>query len=322
MMRGKFFLLVAAVSVAMVSSSPAQADDVANRVADLYAKGNKLYDQEKWAEAEAAYQAAWDLRPSFDIAGNLGDVEIQLGQYRDAAEHIEYALAEFPAGGKAEARETLKKLLEAAQTQVGSVKITTSIGGAKLVVDGRDVGQAPLSKSVYVDPGKRVFEARLEGYEDALKTVEVEKGKALEVSLVLTPKGGVGRPEKASKPLIIVGAGLGVAGIGTGVALLVVAAGEKTKALELRDSMPEAVCNTAHPEHGQYTAQCDDLLAKVRRKDTFHNVGVGALIAGGVIGAATLTYALWPRKKSSTTGLEVLPVVAPTFAGISASTLF
>jgi hypothetical protein len=86
--------------------------------------------------------------------------------------------------------------------------------------------------------------------------------------------------------------------------------------------MPEAVCNTAHPQHGDYTAQCGDLKQKLQKSDTFHNAGVGVLVVGGVIAAGTIIYAVWPKKARATMGLEVLPAVAPTFAGIVASGRF
>ncbi|MDI3285360.1 PEGA domain-containing protein [Polyangium sp. 15x6] len=319
-MRTKALLSTMSFALLVAGASPAYADDAA-RAAELFETGNKLFDEQKWAEAEASYQAAWDLRKSFDLAGNLGDVEMTLGQHRDAAEHLSYALEEFPAGGKPEVREALQKRLEEAKKHVGTVTIGTNIGGAKIYVDGRFVGQAPLAKAVFVDPGKRVIEAKLPGHDDVLKTVDVEKAQSQEVSLVLAPKIG-GTPGGKSVALIAVGAGLGVIGIGTGIGLIVAGESELTAARALRDSIPEAVCNTAHPQHGMYTAQCSELKNKLGKTDTLHNVGVGVAIAGGVIAAGTVVYALWPKKKSPTTGLDVLPIVAPTFAGLSASGRF
>jgi len=314
----------------LLGMSSAWADDPRARSAELYEKGNALFDEQKYSEAEAAYQAAWDLRKSFDLAGNLGEVEMQLEQYRDAAEHFSYALREFPAGGKPEVREALTKRFEEARAQVGAVKITTNVGGAKIVVDGRDVGQAPLPDVVFVDPGTRVIEARLAGHDDVLRTVQVEKGSSQDVSLMLVPKvgggggiiGGGGGGAKKSLPVIVVGAGLAAVGIGTGIGLIVAAGSQNADALKLRDSMPEAVCNTAHPQHGTYTTTCGQLKDQLRKTDTFYNVGAGVLVAGGVIAAGTVVYALWPQKKSTQMGLEVLPTVAPTFAGFSASGRF
>src|SRR5690242_11913564 len=66
------------------TAAPAGDEDEATK---LYKQGHDLYEQGKPAEAEKAYQAAWDLRQSFDVAANLGNVELVIGQTRDAAEH-------------------------------------------------------------------------------------------------------------------------------------------------------------------------------------------------------------------------------------------
>jgi hypothetical protein len=324
--RALFATTCCTVLLAMTS---AWADDPRARSAELYEKGNKLFDEQKYSEAEAAYQAAWDLRKSFDLAGNLGEVEMQLEQFRDAAEHFAYAMREFPAGGKPEVREALTKRFEEARALVGAVKITTNVGGAKIVVDGKDVGQAPLPEAVFVDPGTRVIEARLAGHDDVLRTVQVEKGSSQEVSLVMVPKvgggGGIGGsgPGKKSLPLIIAGAGVGAVGIGTGIGLLVAASSLKSDVLSIRDTVPDAVCNPAHPQRADYAQTCSDVLSKLQRKDTFHNVGVGVLIAGGVIAAGTIVYAVLPsKKKAPPMGLQVTPTLVPTFAGLSASGQF
>lgn len=298
----------------MVGPAQAGDDDATARSAELYGKGNKLYDEGKLAEAEAAYQAAWDVRKSFDLAGNLGDVELQLGQYRDAAEHFSYALKEFPAGGKPAVREALVKRFEDARKQVGSVKIGTSVGGAKIVVDGRDVGQAPLPEAVFVDPGTRVIEAKLEGYDAALATVNVEKGSSQEVSLMLVPKaGGVGKGKSIA--VIAVGAGLGAAALGTGIGLMVAAGSKSSAAADERKKLSPGDC----PDTGGAKAPtCKTLKDLLTTKDTFQNVAVGAFIAGGVLAVGTVVYALLPAKKSTTVGVQVMPAVTPSFAGVSA----
>ncbi len=321
-MRSKALLSTMSALLLLVGASPAAADDT-TRAAELFATGNKLFDEQKWSEAEASYQAAWDLRKSFDLAGNLGDVEMTLGQFRDAAEHLSYAIEEFPAGGKPEVREALTKRLEEAKKQVGTVTVGTNIGGAKIYVDGRLMGQAPLAKPVFVDPGKRVLEARLAGYDDVLKTIDVEKAQAQEVSLVLVPKlGGGGSGGGKSVAIIAAGAGLGLIGIGTGVGLLVAAGSADQDAEALDSSMPDAACNPAHPNHAENKAKCATLLSTLQRKDTFSNIGTGVLVAGGIFAVGTVVYALLPAKKRATMGLTVVPTVGPTFAGFAATGQF
>jgi hypothetical protein len=52
--------------------------------------------------------------------------------------------------------------------------------------------------------------------------------------------------------------------------------------------------------------------------DTFHNAGVPLLVAGGVVAAGTLAYALWPRspRVERSGQMRVLPVVGPQASGL------
>src|SRR4051794_15541067 len=47
-------------------------------------------------EAYVLYQAAWILKQTHDISGNLAQVEMKLGKKRDAAEHLAFTLGHFP----------------------------------------------------------------------------------------------------------------------------------------------------------------------------------------------------------------------------------
>jgi len=317
-MRRKALWTTTGVLLGLVSAtSVARADDT-RRAAELYEMGNKLFDEQKWAEAEAAYQAAWDLRKSFDLAGNLADVEMQLGQNRDAAEHFQYAYENFPTGGKPEVREALGKRLEEVKKLVGIVTITTNIGGAKLFVDGKMVGQAPLSQPIYVDPGQRVIEARLEGYDDALRTINVEKAQTQDVSLVLAPKIASSSKSNKNVAIIVAGAGLGAVGIGTGIGLLIAASSADADAEQIRNSFTPAE-KGACPGTGETATKCANLKDRLESKDTFTNAGVPVLVIGSLLAVGTVAYALWPKKKSAAATLEIAPVVAPTFAGFSAA---
>jgi hypothetical protein len=121
-------------------------------------------------------------------------------------------------------------------------------------------------------------------------------------------------------PVIIAGAGLAAVGIGTGIGLIVAAGGKSAEASEVRQRLSPGDCPGSTPT---VRDRCSTLKGLLEDKDTFQNVGTGVLIAGGVIAAGTVAYALWPTKKSApAVGWQVVPTVAPTFAGFSASGSF
>src|SRR5688572_14876877 len=115
--------VLATSSTSGVVATAQPASDSGQRATELYKKGNELYDKSKWAEAETMYRAAFELRQSFEIAGNLGDVEMIQGKPRDAAEHLAFALREFPPSGKPPQKEALQKRLREATNMIGTVHI-------------------------------------------------------------------------------------------------------------------------------------------------------------------------------------------------------
>lgn len=307
----------AATIAAMSLHAPAFADDN-TRAKELYDMGNKLYDEQRWAEAEAAYQSAWNLRKSFDLAGNLGDVEMQLGQYRDAAEHLSYAYDEFPTGGKPEVREALGKRIEEARLQVGVLRIKTNLVGARLYVDGKLIGQSPLEKDVFVDVGQRVIEARLDGHDDVLRTIDVTKASTQNIELQIVPKTGGGTSSGNGKRIAVIAAGgsLALVGLGGGIGLWLAASGKTSDADVIRADLSKGVCPGTTSD---IMGKCSTLRSTLEDHDTFFNLGTGLFATGFLVGVGTVVYAVASKKKPGTVGLQMAPVVAPTLTGISIS---
>src|SRR5688572_6948580 len=69
------------------------------RADELFDQGIALYQQQRWAGARAAFLKAWELRPTYDLAANLGHTEKHLGNPRAAAQHFSYALRSWPITG-------------------------------------------------------------------------------------------------------------------------------------------------------------------------------------------------------------------------------
>lgn len=313
--------------------------EASQKADDLFKKGKDLYKEGKLREAYDAYRGAWDLKKSYDLAANLGNAELQLGLKRDAADHYAYCLKTFAVTGGKERREAAQKKFDEARKEVGALVIKVSVGGAEVLVDGRSVGRAPLRDEVYVDPGARVVEARLTGFETAKQGVQVEKGSPTEtVTLTLTPtkvegpppgpgKGDNGKgasgpppidlppppPPKKSVALIGAGAGLTAVAAGVGVALIVASGGKASDAdtllTNLQSKAGQWPCSS-----GTQAQDCATLHQLRLDSDTTHNAAVGLFVGAGVVGLATLTYALWPMKRPDPRQRQGLSV-APMFGG-------
>src|SRR5690349_8781493 len=111
-MRLAALLIVAVTGTSSVQAQPAPAapDGTAMTPDEvLYREGNAFAAREQWVEAEAKFRAAWKLNPTYDITANLGQTELRLQKYRDAAEHLEFALRNWGVTGNRVPKEHAKK---------------------------------------------------------------------------------------------------------------------------------------------------------------------------------------------------------------------
>ncbi|MBK7581331.1 MAG: hypothetical protein IPI67_14090 [Myxococcales bacterium] len=116
------------------------------------------------------------------MAGNLGDVEVFQGKFRDAAEHLEYSLRNWPAGQEASRKRTAARFEEAKQ-KIGTLTLKVS-EGADISVNGKPVGKSPLPGPVFIDAGAATIEAKI-GEKVVKKTVALDVGDAREIELVI-----------------------------------------------------------------------------------------------------------------------------------------
>ncbi len=320
----------------LVSPALADAKDVAAenaRADELFRRGKALVKEDRWEEARRAYLAGWQIKQGYDIAGNLGSVELELGLARDAAGHLAYCIKSFPATGTAAQLAYIKGRFEEARQRVAALGIQVNVDGAEVYVDGRSIGRSPFPDDVYIEPGARTLEAKLAGFAPSKLEITADKGSWQSVALVLRAGAGPraqasSAPPSSSPPDVpvpvedrsrapfFVGGGVALAGIGAGVAGLVVShqagihADERFKQLEA--SGGAGACLVAANK-----TPCDALDQAYRDRATFRTVGIAGFATAGVAAAAILTYALASGGKSSPKATSAVQVDVAVGAGMN-----
>ncbi len=306
-------------------SAPANPDDP-----DAWFKlGKRRLDAGDKAGALDAYLKSFELRPAFDNAGNGGQHANALGQHDIACRLLAFSLSNLPASmpGKKRkrAQKRLEQMLEDSLKHVGRVRLETR-DGAEITVDGKAAGRWPLDPPyLCLWPGKRTVEAKLAGFSPANKTLSVEIGPPVTVALPMKAertnadgpdKTKEGQSEGPNLGLVIGGAALSVAAIGAGVGLMVAAGGAGSD----REELVAQLGNTsACAPGGSVPASCDEIASLSDDEQIFGGVGIGLLVTGGVVAAAALTYALWPRGSSeqeAATAIRIFPHASPSDAGL------
>lgn len=313
------------VAIAATCSVPALAADPDQ----LFAESTAAAKEGNFQLAYEKMKEVWRLRPSYDVAANLAFYERKLGRMKEAAEHLELALSQFPVTGEPAVRDRMRQDLDALRKELGRVEFDVPTGTI-IFVDGEERGKTPLSPPhVYVTPGKHSFEARRPGLRGSA-SIEAEAGQATTVTIPLSKyeggddekdggkDNGVVSPkpdgESGGIPLwpgLVVG-GLGLAGIGAGIGLAVAAGSSGSSADEAAAALPSRGSCQGDAPHESCASIADDL----ETRDLLSNASMGAFIGGGVLlaGGATLVV-LSIAGVGGSENAAFLPWIGPGVAG-------
>ncbi|WP_437795048.1 PEGA domain-containing protein [Sorangium sp. So ce693] len=159
------------------------------RATRLYREGNEAFKQKRWSDAELLYLKAWALVRTFDIAANLGEVQIQLNKARSAAAFLAFALRTAPPSTKPEQIARIRHFLDEAKAQVGTLRVRVkNATDAEVFVDSERVPDEEVKHEIYVEPGERTLVIRRAGYEDEVVRLVAAAGVTETVMPELKPK--------------------------------------------------------------------------------------------------------------------------------------
>ena len=321
----------------LLSSRQALADTAEDRAAadTLFREARTLAEAKDFAQACPKFAASHKLDPKpgrllalADCYEQKGDTASAWSTFREAAS---VARTVHDDAREKEAVRRAEQLEPNLSKIVVNVSANAGTEGLEVRRNGKVVAEALWGTAFPVDAGPQLIEVVAPGKAKWTRMVDVPAKlgttsvdiPALQVAAGPSepPKTPPESPKK-SLPLIIVGGAAALVGIGVGVGLVVSSPRLRNEAEVIRDGMPEAVCNTAHPQHANYLQQCRDLSDKLAQKDTFVNVGTIVVVAGAVFTAATLTYVALPGPKKGATSFWFAPVIAPGLSGISANGRF
>lgn len=318
-------------------------DAVTQKARDLFIEGRRLFQEGKYAEARASLVAAWRIHEHYSIAANLGVCELKLGNHRDAAEHLAFALRAWPEAHRDAEREKIEKSLREASAKVGTLEVSVEPAGATILVDGKPQGVVPLPGRLYVDPGKHVVSASVAGRDPVESSVEISAGEIETVKLALeatspaapapvptprqtdtadplAPAGAADEKSSGSArtPVLISGAVLTALAGGTAVVFKLRASAAQADVDESKARALDTLgrnCSSATE-----APVCEDLSDATDRRNSSNQIGNVALVATGVFAVATTaTFLLWPGESKEITAT---PAASSSFVGVNVAGSF
>jgi hypothetical protein len=302
-----------------------------------------------WEGARLAYLKAWEIKQHPAVAANMAAAEMKLGRYRDAAEHLKYALKRVPMV-QTEKREAVETQLNECRPHLAAVTVTSNVAGTDIIIDTLSVGQSPLEEEILLDPGKHKIEASHAGYQFDSRDITAAAGETIPVAIELHEKRTPLAPHpalstatappaksQASSQLsartwtILGGTAATVVSLGVGIVFRIKSSNDdddaKSLKAQLNSESPSLVANKSVCASPTPSAICDSLHEKLANYDRDRNLSTGAFVASGLFAMATVATVLcWPTKgqaeRRAAGSLQLTPWLAGGSQGIRASLRF
>ena len=323
---------------ALPQSASRDEQDKAIAVA-AYKAGAELAKKRQWQASYPLFLEAWKRLKHWQIALNLGMVEVEIGKFHAAGQHLSFALGapDLPAPD----RERISGLIVKAREEQGTISISASAEvAARVWVDDELVGTTPFGATMSADPGEHRVEVRLGGQRVG-ETVLVKKGETRSVALKLptppidsaAPSGpavstsGVasGNPESApsvgegpNMPALVALVGLTVVGATIGTGLWVAADGKGAEARRVQDELDDAHgAGSLYCDTNEHDLLCASVSGSLASQDALQSgAGIAWVGAGLALMGAAAVWVLTDRSPAKTTTL-VVPTFGTGHAGLA-----
>jgi len=330
--------------VAAPSFAQAQPSQTDAKAVSLFKEARALMEKGQYAEACPKLEDSLRIDPGMGTLFNLSDCYEHIGRMASAWTGFRDVAAVADAAGKGSRAQAARERAAVIEPKLSKIRIAVSpeaaSSGVEVQRNGVAVGKLLWGTEVPVDPGTYLVSASAPGKASWSATAIVEEpGKVVTVMVPGLAPVKAAAPEKPlahlsspfsppmappsesknAGPAILLG-GIAAAGVGGGVALLVVSSSKQSEALRLRESIPQsgggsdnACLATPKP------AGCADLESSASSAATMRSLAIGSFVLGGAGLAGMAIYLLVPPSAKSSPSsplrsLRVLPVLPVHFA--------
>jgi hypothetical protein len=176
--------VILVLAVVCMAGSGAFAAEPAE-VEALIKEANKFRREGKDGMALPLMRKAYDLATTARTAAQLGLVEVALGYWLQAEQHLVEALSSQRDPWIHQNRVELQRVLAGVRASIGEIEIAGEPAGAEVLVNGQSEGTLPLPKPVRVGDGPVRLEVRARGYKPSIQVLTMSKGVAQSVDVRL-----------------------------------------------------------------------------------------------------------------------------------------
>ena len=186
----RFMPIVAMATALMISlaAGVTRSEEEDDEARMQFTQGIRLFKDGDFEGASIAFNRAYELRPSYKILYNVGQVEDELKHYCLAlaayTEYLDAGAEAIEPERKTEVTEHIKRL----QIRVGNVEIKYNRDGTTVLIDEQRQGVTPLRKPLCVDMGNHDLSLR-EGVKEIYReSFRIAGGQTLTLDLNVEKK--------------------------------------------------------------------------------------------------------------------------------------
>ncbi len=185
MTRSLFLSLLLWSLAVPVTAQRATPEAIKAEASAHFSQGVELFREGAYRASLVELQRAHELSPDYRVLFNIGQTQLQLGEYVEAIKAFEGYLVQGGAAVDAQRRTDTEKDLTQLRKRVATLAITVNAEGADVYVDSTLAGKSPLGATIPVSVGRhRVFAQGADGG-SASVLIDVAGGDLKEISLEL-----------------------------------------------------------------------------------------------------------------------------------------
>jgi len=200
--------------------------EAARRAREHFQDGMGHFEERRFRQAIREFELAGQLVPSADLWFNIARAHEELSEYERAVEYYRRYLRDRvdpPDRERIEAhienlerRAEEQRLARRERPTTGTLRISTTVEGADVVVDGRPIGTAPVPAPLSLEPGRHRLTVTRDGYIPFQSEVRIAAGVTTAAHADLEPATEY-RSVHGSRLFTWIVGGLAVAAAGTSI---------------------------------------------------------------------------------------------------------
>lgn len=183
------FALALSISLSAVELSAQASDSVKLEARERFDRGLRLFNQGDDSGALAEFKRAYELIPHPLVLYNLAVVYAAMKRPVEAVDSLDRLLAS-PGDVPAEKLGHARKLRGEQASRISELAVIANVTGARIELDGVEVGQVPLAQPLRIPSGEHVVAVIAPGHAPARQRVSVAGGRRAKVDLRLEPVEG------------------------------------------------------------------------------------------------------------------------------------